>query len=172
MRGRTPVALVVATLGLLAQGCATIISGPNQNVPVFTNPPGATVTAGGQRIVSPGVLKLPRKDEGTTVTIELDGYETKTFVMSRKDNGLTLLDAMAVPVGAASGAVAAGAAGGSDGTEVFEGATLLGGLLGAILAPGALVAVDYATGAAYKLEPKQIAVRLTPAVAPSRSESP
>ena len=62
-RGREPAEiepswpLVVAILGLLAQGCATIISGPNQKVPVFTNPPGATVTAGSQRIVSPGVLE-------------------------------------------------------------------------------------------------------------------
>ena len=154
MRRRTLIPILsVAVAGLLAQGCATIISGPNQKVPVFTEPPGATVTVGSQQIVSPGVLKLPRGARETEVTIALDGYQTRTIVLARKTNGLVWLDLLGIPAG-----LLAGSAASSQGNNVVG--TPEGVALGGVLMPATGFGIDYTTGAAFKLDPPKIVVTL------------
>jgi uncharacterized protein YceK len=51
---------LLLVLAPLLSGCATVIHGTRQNVRVETDPPGATASAGGQKITTPGVLTLKR----------------------------------------------------------------------------------------------------------------
>jgi hypothetical protein len=152
-----PLALCLAALSLLASGCATILSGPNQKVEVFTAPPGATVTAGSQQILSPGKLKLPRK-EGTEVRIELAGYETRTVWLARKENGLVWIDLIGVAAGILAGAAVSGDTFSESVTISTEAAVAVGALAGT-----AGFVADYRTGAAFKLDPPRIVVTLLPA---------
>jgi len=66
--------LLIATL--LFTGCASIMNKSLVEVPVYTNPPEAEVTVGGQEIKSPETLRLARGRGDYKVTIEKEGYET------------------------------------------------------------------------------------------------
>jgi|GEM_PF-1459731 len=66
-------------LGALSSGCATIIHGTTQAIPVTSEPPGATVvvTTGDGRATTPGTLELKRKT-GHILTFSKDGYKPDT----------------------------------------------------------------------------------------------
>ncbi len=151
--------LGLAGSALLGGGCGTIFSGPNQRIEVFTEPPRAVVTAGSQQILSPGVLKLARK-EAMAVLIEHPGFKTRTIVLTRKNNGYVWVDLVGVAAGALVGAaVAAGVSADSSGSVTIspEAGALVGGIVG-----GTGVVVDYLTGAGFRLEPPRIVVTLLP----------
>lgn len=148
---------VVVAASLLCAGCATVFSGTTQRIEVFTEPSGATVTAGDQQIVTPGVLKLRRKEKNLEVRIELAGYESRTIALSRKQNGLVWLNMVGVPAGVIGGLSAT-----QDQDSWFgEPAAAVGA--GAGLS-GLGFGIDYSTGAAYKLDPAKIVVKLEPAL--------
>jgi hypothetical protein len=157
-------ALGLAACALPGGGCATaLLSGKNQKIEVLTEPPGATVTAGRQQILSPGVLKLPRR-EATMVTIEHAGFKTRTVVLTRKENHLVYLDLVGVAAGALAGAAAAMSVSGSSSGSVTiapEAGAIVGGLVG-----GSGLLVDYLTGSAFRLDPARIVVTLLPEEAP------
>lgn len=73
--------LVVAFCGLImltGSGCATIICGGTQKVPITSTPSGATVTAdSGPSVRTPGSLVLTRKKAHTLVA-EYPGREPQT----------------------------------------------------------------------------------------------
>ncbi len=149
----------LAGSALLGGGCGTIFNGPNQKIEVFTEPPGATVTAGSQQILSPGVLKLARK-EALAVLIEHPGFKARTVVLTRKNNGTVWVDLASVAAGALLGAaVAASVSADSSGSVTIspEAGALVGGIVG-----GTGLAVDYLTGAGFRLEPARIVVTLLP----------
>src|ERR1035441_2144133 len=72
-------------LAPLLAGRATVIHGTRQNVRVETDPPGATASAGGQKITTPGVLTLKRKEKALEIVVEKEGYETRHVALTRKD---------------------------------------------------------------------------------------
>jgi hypothetical protein len=159
------IALGLAASATLGGGCATIFNGPNQKIEVFTEPPGASVTVGSQRVLSPGVLKLPRREEAT-VQIELAGYQTRTVKLIRKNNEVVWLDLAGVAGGIVAGVAAATAASVSTSESVTispEAAALVSGIVGA-----SGFAVDFMNGSAYKLDPARIVVTLLPAALPAR----
>jgi hypothetical protein len=80
MRGpkRFPLLVVV----LLLPGCAIMVIGTHQNVPVVSDPPGARITVTGEdetvACTTPCTLRLSRSSEMKKFNITLQGHETAT----------------------------------------------------------------------------------------------
>jgi hypothetical protein len=151
-----PLLLVLAPL---LSGCATVIHGTRQNVRVETDPPGATASAGDQKITTPGVLNLKRKEKTLEIVVEKEGYETRRVALTRKDSGWDWLNTIGIPVGI----VAGGAIGhrSDSGLLAFEGAAT-GAIIGGVVLSGAGFLIDNGNGAAYKLDPPLVVLRLEP----------
>ena len=145
-------------------GCATVIHGTHQDVRVETDPPGATAWAGGQRITTPGVLNLKRKEKALEIVVEKEGYETRRVAMTRKDSGWDWLNTIGIPAGIGVG----GAIGhrSDSGFLAFEGAAT-GAVIGGAVLSGAGFLIDNGNGAAYKLDPPLVVLRLEPVPAPA-----
>ena len=98
-----PVALALA-LGLA--GCATLDHGTTDDVPVVTDPPGATVSSStGTICMSPCTVSGPRRDN-FGITVVKPGYATQTVTSEAKPNEAAIaaasrLDATADALGRA-----------------------------------------------------------------------
>ena len=151
-------------LSLLAGGCASVFHGIRQKVEVFTDPPGATATAGDQRVTTPGVLKLPRKVKNTEIRIEKEGFISKTVVLERRTSGLVWLNFVGIPAGVfgVGGAAASGSSGFSGVDRARSGA-----IIGGVGLPAVGFLIDYGNGAAYRLDPARVVVRLEPVRVPA-----
>lgn len=68
-------------------GCAAIIHGSIQKVPVSSSPAGATVTVNGQQTNTPGVLALERNQKEYTLVFEKKGYKTVQVKLVRSVDG-------------------------------------------------------------------------------------
>ncbi|GIW44118.1 MAG: hypothetical protein KatS3mg077_1400 [Candidatus Binatia bacterium] len=79
---------------LLCSGCATVISGPTQQVRIISDPPGAVVTIGTRQLTTPATVELPRKSN-YRLTIEKEGYEPAQREISRKINSQVYWNALA-----------------------------------------------------------------------------
>ena len=156
-RSKTLPAFLVLVSCLFAGGCATVFRGTRQKVEIFTDPPGATAIAGDQRITTPGTLRLARKEKLTEVRIEKAGYQTRIVTIERRADGLVLLNMIGIPAGALAGGVI-GSKTGSGWLGNLEDGVAYGGLI----APAAAFATDYQTGAAYRLVPDKVVVKLAP----------
>lgn len=161
-RQLTRLAPVLLALPVLAGGCASVFHGTRQRVEIFTDPPGATATAGDQQVTTPGVLKLPRKVKNTEVRIEKEGFAPKTVLLERRTSGLVWLNMIGVPAGVAAGAIGGAASSGDTWNGLDNAAT--GALAGSVLVPAAGFWMDFQNGGAYRLEPARIVVRLEPVV--------
>jgi hypothetical protein len=148
---------LVLGLSLLAGGCASVFHGTRQTVEVFTDPPGAIATAGDQHVTTPGVLNLPRKIKSTQIRIEKEGFVAKTVVLERRTSGLVWLNFVGVPAGVIGGYSTANHNGilGGYNESITGGAAGAGGTAIGFL-------IDYGNGAAYRLDPAQVVVRLEP----------
>jgi hypothetical protein len=160
---------VLLALPVLSGGCASVFHGTRQSVEIFTDPPGATATAGDQQVATPGVLKLPRKVKNTEIRIEKEGFAPKSVLLERRTSGLVWLNVIGVPAGVAAGALG-GAVSASDVWNGLDNAKV-GALAGGALVPAAGFWMDYQNGAAYRLDPARVVVRLEP-VAASASKDP
>lgn len=79
--------LLVISFGLAVVGCATIMSGRMQQLPVTSNPTGATVTVGSTKQTTPATFNLDRKAAVYEVVVEKEGYEPVTIVLKKGMNG-------------------------------------------------------------------------------------
>ena len=78
--------LLIAAL-LLTSGCATIVKGTHQDVPVSSEPSGAAVLIDGVREGStPTNLRLSRK-QSHVISLELAGYETENITLKPSMGG-------------------------------------------------------------------------------------
>lgn len=149
-------------LALALSGCATVFHGPRQKVQIFTEPEGASATVEGQTVTTPGVLVLSRKARNVEIRIEKEGYTPRTFVLSRGTSKAVWWNFVGIAGGATAGALIGDATSNKTGwfgdPNAWDGA-----LLGALAGPAAGFGLDYATGAAYRLEPARVVVKLTPA---------
>jgi hypothetical protein len=82
----------IAVLGVsvlvpsLLGGCATVLSGRDQKIPVTTDPMGASVQVdAGATFIAPADLNLARKDDHTLL-ISKDGYHTAKVNISKNLN--------------------------------------------------------------------------------------
>jgi len=154
-------ALSLLVLGQFLSGCATVIHGTRQDVRVETDPPGATASVGDQKITTPGVLNLKRKEKALEIVVEKDGYETRRVALTRKDSGLQWLNMIAIP----AGIVAGGAAGANNSANDISSSlnnTATGAVIGGVVLSGVAFLVDYGDGAAYRLDPAVVILRLAP----------
>jgi hypothetical protein len=163
IRRAFPFAFVLA-LSPLAQGCATILNGPNQTIHVETDPPGATVTVAGESHTSPVDLVLRRASSGLVVVIEKKGYITRNVPLERNSSPNTWINFVGLPAGVVAGAAIGGNQSSNWSEEVDNGITGL--VIGALVVPGIMFGVDAATGSIHRLNPPFIAVKLEP-VAPT-----
>jgi len=82
---RMAVIALVACLGVLSSGCATIVTGTRQAVTFTSDPPGATVNAGGYMTTTPGTLQLKR-NRSYTVFVKKEGYQPASAFIGRTFN--------------------------------------------------------------------------------------
>jgi hypothetical protein len=83
------VLLAVTTLGLIISltGCATIITGKYQEIPVTSDPSGAKVRADtGETIITPGKFHLIR-NESHILIAEYPGYDSQQVALHNKAQG-------------------------------------------------------------------------------------
>ena len=155
-------------VALAGGGCATVVNGTRQKIEVISEPPGATASALGQQVTTPGTLLLPRKAKTLEIKVEKEGYEPRTIALRRVTSGLVYLDFIAIPAGIVGGAAAG--AGLSNDHGWFAGWTeaAYGAAAGGVGLSGAAFAIDYANGSAYRLEPAKVVVRLE-ALAPAQA---
>jgi hypothetical protein len=150
---------------LLNTGCATMVRGPSQKLPVTTEPPGAVVDlrcmgAESLAAVTPATLRLPRKAEECTATISAAGHHTMEVPLQRERGGWFF------------GNIAPGAMTASIaflyitlGTVVEGRTTGLELLLVPVALTGGGMLIDRGTGAMYNQMPQRIDVVLEPLVA-------
>lgn len=94
---------------LLLTACATLINGSRQDIPVTTNPPGATVTEEETSQITPSTLTLDRKRD-YLLTITKEGYKTEQIKLERVVNGTAAcniigLSILGTAIDTASGAI-------------------------------------------------------------------
>ncbi|MBW6454704.1 MAG: PEGA domain-containing protein [Trueperaceae bacterium] len=152
VRQRAVVPAVLAML-LLLTSCATMFNGATQLVPVTSSPERAEVFVDGVSMGFTPVELTLRRNVDVTVDVRL-GDRTRSFVLQSETQG-AMVGLDLVPVGAAGGLVLfASSLGASLGGTAQPGAyAFTAGLLGASLAP---VAVDFGTGALFRLRPMEI----------------
>lgn len=68
-------------------GCATIVSGRMQQLPVISYPSGATATIGNMKQATPATFNLDRRMGVYEVIVEKEGYEPVTVVLKKGVNG-------------------------------------------------------------------------------------
>ena len=79
--------VLCGSLALSVMGCATIVNGSRQSIPITSQPAGATITVNGHNVgVTPEVLHLRRRRKAV-LTIALKGYKTKTITLTRHISG-------------------------------------------------------------------------------------
>ena len=163
---------LLLVLAPLLSGCATVLHGTRQDVRVETDPPGATASVGDQKITTPGVLRLKRKEKALEIVVEKDGYETRRVALTRKNSGWQWLNMIGIPVGIGVGAVQ-GANHTGESADLSTGITntATGAVIGGVVLSGAAFLIDNGNGAAYKLDPPLVVLRLEPAPATTSAAS-
>ena len=98
------------SLVMTVSGCATIMSGNKQKIPVTSRPAGATVTCdNGTMIITPGSVILSTKEVHTLVAT-LPGYEPQQKALFKKLNNWVFADILwdfgiiTIPIDLISGA--------------------------------------------------------------------
>jgi PEGA domain len=80
-----------AAIGLLLNGCATLIHGSHQTIPITSDPPGAQLNIGGSQYITPADVSLARDQEYQAVVTK-PGYETQTMEIHSSFSAATLVD--------------------------------------------------------------------------------
>ena len=77
---------IIALCLLCTSSCATLFNGPDQTIPIATNPPGATVTTENTSALTPAKLTLERNRD-YMLTITKEGYKTETVKVKHVISG-------------------------------------------------------------------------------------
>jgi hypothetical protein len=88
---RTSIIAALAAVGLLLNGCATLIHGSHQTIPITSDPPGAQLNIGGSQYITPADVSLARDQEYQAVVTK-PGYETQTMEIHSSFSAATLVD--------------------------------------------------------------------------------
>lgn len=144
---------VITIMFVLLPGCATILRDTKQDIEIVTDPAGATATAAGYQITTPGFLKLSRQSDSENVQISKEGYKSQLVTVRRQ------MSFWMLPI-------------------LFYGESVVTGITLALLAPihlgysgviavalgtfGTAVYTDFHSGAGHVLLPEKIEARLSP----------
>ena len=81
--------MVLASVVIFLSGCATIMTGATQKVPVTSNPSCAIAKVdGGMVAITPTIFNLERKTDHT-IEISKDGYRVATVILRHTLSGAT-----------------------------------------------------------------------------------
>ncbi len=81
------VLLAVSALTALTSGCATIVKGTTQEIPVASEPTGARVAVNGSPAgTTPTKVTLSRK-QNHMITLEKEGYESESVALTKRMGG-------------------------------------------------------------------------------------
>lgn len=101
--------MLAVSATLMCSSCATIFTGTRQNVQINTSPPAADIEVDGIKVgVTPMAVSLKKGFTGQTVSLKLDGYETKMFQPTTDFNAVSVLNFLGLigwGVDAATGAM-------------------------------------------------------------------
>ncbi len=125
--------IIALCFAFMASGCATIVSGRYQKIPVVSNPSGAKVFVNGAEYQSPCTLVLNRK-KSYTIRVEKEGYVPVEIVLRYK--------------------------GIRSGFKETNGWVWGNALFGVPIVAVIGVAIDMSTGAAYKFSPSKLNINL------------
>ena len=147
------IGLAVLALLLPLTSCAVMFNGATQLVPVTSSPERAEVFVDGVSMGFTPVELTLRRNADVTVEVRL-GDRVRSFTLQSETQG-AMVGLDLVPVGVAGGLVLVGSSMGAElGGTVQPGAyAFVAGLLGASLVP---IAVDFGTGAIFRLRPGEI----------------
>jgi hypothetical protein len=138
---------------VLLQGCATAHNGRHQEIPVLTDPAGATVEVRcGQSqpiAVTPTTIRVPRRVDQCSLLLTRSGFRSETVVFESNVSGWVWTNFAAPALGGAAGATRQ-----SDQAFVDF---LVGATIG-----GVAFAVDALTGAMWQFEPARVERKLIP----------
>ena len=94
---------------LMLSSCATVFTGSKQTVQINSMPPAADIEVDGVKVgVTPMAVPLKKGFTGQTLSLKLDGYETKTFQPTTTFNPVAILNLFGLigwAVDAATGAM-------------------------------------------------------------------
>jgi hypothetical protein len=88
---KTGIVVAFAAAGLVLNGCATLIHGSHQTIPITSDPPGAQLNIGGSQYITPADVSLARDQEYQAV-LSKPGYETQTMEIHSSFSAATLVD--------------------------------------------------------------------------------
>jgi hypothetical protein len=145
---------------LLTSGCATVFHTANDDLKVVTDPPGATASAGDASVVTPGVLKIPRRKEPVVVRVEKEGFEPRELTVGWHRSGAAWTNVVGVAAGAvgtAASSICVSVWGGPCHSDTNYTPLLVGAALTA-----AGTAIDLSSDRALSLERDEIVLRLEP----------
>lgn len=87
MKPQLAVLIPVIFFCLFFSGCATVIKGTNQSIPIASEPSGAAVYADGNRVgTTPTSVELTRK-HSHVITLEMRGYESENITLKPSMGG-------------------------------------------------------------------------------------
>jgi hypothetical protein len=148
---------------VLAQGCATVLRGSRQWVPVTSSPERATVSVNGvNKGTTPLGIQLARNRKTQVIRIECPGYNPYEVRVERHVSVMHELGN--VLLASFIGSTAAWIAFMSDETSHSDAIAWIGipaGIVGFCL-------IDFASGGVYSIDPTEISVTLTKASGPPR----
>lgn len=155
--------LIVAFVALSSFGCATIVNGRDQEIPVTSDPPGAAVSLSCDGVpativgTTPATVKLRRKAESCVIEVAHPQYAARTVALERKLSravyGNVVPGATVTFAGIITAVLQALDGRGEDRSSLIViGAAALGF--------GVPLAIDNATGAMFKHEPERIDIEL------------
>lgn len=85
--------VVAVSATLMFSSCATVFTGTRQNVQINTSPPAADIEVDGLKVgVTPMAVSLKKGFTGQTVSLKLEGYETKMFQPTTDFNAVAVLN--------------------------------------------------------------------------------
>jgi hypothetical protein len=146
---------------LLTSGCATVFHTSHDDLKVVTDPPGATARAGDASVVTPGVLKVPRRKETVVVRVEKEGFAPREVTVGWHRSGAAWTNAVGVGLGATGTLLSTHCTmtwGGGEGHCSGDATPLIVGA--ALTAAG--TAIDLSSDRALSLERDEIVLRLEP----------
>ena len=82
---------IITALALGCSGCATLVHGSHQTVPITSDPPGAQLSIGGSQYITPADVSLARDQEYQAIVTK-PGYETQTTQIHSSFSAVTFVD--------------------------------------------------------------------------------
>jgi hypothetical protein len=85
--------LFFLTVTLIASGCATLLTGTNDNISFSSTPQGAIVYKDGVELCrTPCSVPVKRTLNSEDIEFKLDGYETRVFTLDKQFNVVSVIN--------------------------------------------------------------------------------